>query len=189
MAENNDIPSKSDAELVKLSLTDQDNFLFIIKRYETRLLRYVRRISNASLEDAEDLLQEIFLKVYLKLNDFDQELKFSSWIYRIAHNQVISNYRKLKARPQSISMDENSELIENLIADLDIALAADRSLLKDAIYKILDKLDDKYKEVLVLKYFEDKNYREISDILQKPLGTVGTLLNKAKQKFRQELKK
>ncbi len=178
---------KSDAELVRLSLKDQDNFLYLINRYEQKLLRYIRRISNTSLEDAEDLLQEVFIKVYLKLNDFDQDLKFSSWIYRITHNQVISNYRKLKARPQSILLDAEDDFIESIVADLDIEREVDLSYLRKNIFKILSKLETKYRDVLVLKFLEEKNYREVSDILKKPIGTVGTLINKGKKKFKQEL--
>ena len=78
----------SDLQLVKLSLKDHQNFRYLVERYEPLLLRYMRRIANVSKEEAEDLLQEIFIKVYKNLNGFDQKLKFSSWIYRIAHNEI-----------------------------------------------------------------------------------------------------
>jgi len=180
---------KSDAELVQLSLKNEDYFLYIIKRYEDKLSRYIRRISNIPHEDAEDVLQEVFIKVYYKLNDFDRDLKFSSWIYRIAHNQVVSNYRKLKIRPQRIDLDPNNDLIENLVADLDIETEVDQIYLRKKIFQILNQLDDKNKEILVLKFLEEKNYREISDILKKPMGTVGTLITKAKKQFKEELEK
>ena len=178
---------KSDLELVQLTLKNQDIFLYLIKRYEAKLLRYIQRISNVSSEDAEDLLQEVFIKVYLKLNDFDQDLKFSSWVYRITHNQVISNYRKLKARPQIIYLDPDDNLLNNIIFDLNMAEEVDRVYLRENIFKILNQLERKYKEALVLKFLEEKNYREISDILKKPIGTVGTLINKGKKKFKEEL--
>ena len=189
MSRPNDVLGKSDAELVRLSLQNQDNFLFIVQRYETKLLRYIRRISGVSAEDAEDVLQEVFIKVYLKLNDFDPDLKFSSWIYRITHNQVISHYRWLKARPVGLALGENSQLIDSLISSLNLEADVELALLRADIYKVLNRLDEKYREVIVLKYFEDKNYREISDILKKPMGTVGTLLNKAKDKFRAEFER
>lgn len=180
---------KSDAELVELSLRNQDNFLYLIKRYEPKLLRYIRRISNVPLEDAEDLLQEVFIKVYCKLNDFERDLKFSSWIYRITHNQVISNYRKLKARPQTVFLDPESDFIESIASDLDIEKEVDLSFFKKNIFQILNKLDKKYKEVLILKFLEEKDYREISDILKKPMGSVATLINKGKKNFKKELNK
>ena len=187
MVENEQFSGKNDIELVEMSLKDQDNFLYLIERYEAKLLRYIRRITNIAKEDAEDLLQEVFLKVYLKLNDFDRDLKFSSWIYRITHNEVISNHRKLKARPQSVFLNPENDLINNLVADLDLEKSIEMSLLRDNIFKILDHLEIKYKEILILKFLEDKNYREISDILKIPMGTVGTLINKGKEKFKEEL--
>lgn len=179
----------SDEELVKLTLESQDNFLYLIDRYKGRLTSYIRRLTNISSEDAEDTLQEIFIKVYLNLNDFNGDLKFSSWIYRIAHNQVISNHRKLKARPEGYKVNIDDVAARNLAADINIMAGVDLQILKTNIFKILNKLDEKYREVLVLKFLEEKNYQEISDILKKPAGTVASTINKAKQEFKKELAK
>lgn len=179
----------SDEELVKLTLESQDNFLYLIDRYKGRLTSYIRRLTNISSEDAEDTLQEVFIKVYLNLNDFNGDLKFSSWIYRIAHNQVISNHRKLKARPEGYKINIDDVAARNLAANIDIMAGADLQILKTNIFKILNKLEEKYREVLVLKFLEEKNYQEISDIVKKPLGTVASTINKAKQEFKKELVK
>lgn len=184
MANPNGCEEKTDVELVKLTLKDQDFFACIIKRYEQKLLRYIYRITNIGKEDAEDLLQEIFIKVYKNLNGYDQELKFSSWIYRIAHNQIIDNFRKVKARPDIIDVEVNDDLINNLKSDFDLNREVDEKLLNTEVKGIFVKMDRKYREVLILKYLEDKDYKEISDILKKPKGTVATLLNRAKKQFK-----
>ncbi|PIR06485.1 MAG: hypothetical protein COV55_03005 [Candidatus Komeilibacteria bacterium CG11_big_fil_rev_8_21_14_0_20_36_20] len=181
-----DHQSKTDEELVEFALQKSDNFLYLMKRYETRLLRYIQRISNFSPEDAEDILQEVFLKVYQNLNNFDSGLKFSSWIYRITHNQVISTFRKSKARPEEITF-EVGPILEKISNDFDIDKKIDSQYLKKNIAELLNALDDKYKEVLILKYLEGKDYKEISDILKKPVGTVSTLLNRAKKQFREKI--
>ena len=184
-----DDPNKnSDEELVKLTLVNQDNFLFIMKRYESKLLRYILRISGIKKEDAEDLLQEVFIKVYENLNDFDQKLKFSSWIYRITHNMVIDNFRKMKVRPAIANFNEdiNNKILANIKSDFDIFKEIDIKYLREGIEKVLKKMDRNYKEVLVLRFFEDKSYEEISDILKKPTGTVSTLINRAKKQFKNE---
>ncbi len=178
---------KTDVELVKLTLKNQDYFQYLIERYEDKLLSYIRRISNIALEEAEDILQEVFIKVYINLNDFDPDLKFSSWIYRITHNQVISNYRKLQSRPQKIVLDPESDFLENLASDLDIGKDLDQKYLRKAINKVLASLDLKYREILVLKFLEEKSYQEISDILKKPMGTIASLINRAKKKFKEEI--
>lgn len=187
MNDFNNCQDKSDAEIVRLVFDDQDHFLCLMKRYESRLLRYILRISNSHPDEAEDILQEVFIKVYLNLHSFDQSLKFSSWIYRITHNEVISNYRKNKARPQTIILDINSNILENIASNLDTQREVDLKYLADNIEQILNQLDKKYREVLVLRFLEEKDYREISDILKKPAGTVATLLNRAKKKFKEEL--
>lgn len=192
MLKDNDYQDKTDEELVKLSLENQGDFFYIMKRYEDRLFRYVRRISNFGTEEIEDILQVVFIKVYRNLNSFDladSEVKFSSWIYRITHNHVISEFRKKKVRPEYFSGEINEELLNNLVSNLDLARDTDLKYLKKNINKILAGLDQKYGEVLILKFLEEKDYKEISDILKKPMGTVATLINRGKKQFRQEIKK
>ncbi|MDD5071437.1 MAG: RNA polymerase sigma factor [Patescibacteria group bacterium] len=189
MPENNNHKEKTDEELVNLSLNNQDCFLYLMKRYEKKLLAYILKISSFNHDEAEDILQEVFIKIYKNLNDFDTGLKFSSWAYRITHNQVISHYRKVKSRPQAVSLDLNDKILANLSSDLDIREEIDISYFKKNVKKILENLDIKYREVLVLKFLEEKGYKEISDILKKPMGTVATLINRAKREFRQELER
>lgn len=180
---------KTDEEIVILALDNQVYFATLIERYEKKLMAYVLRISNFSIEEAEDVLQEVFIKVYTNLNAFDPDLKFSSWIYRITHNQVVSMHRKAQARPQGDSIDADEELLRKLASSFDTSNEANIELLKENINKILNKIDAKYREVLVLRFLEEKDYKEISDIIKKPMGTVATLLNRAKTAFRKEMKK
>ena len=178
----------TDEELVKMVLEQGHGyFLQIMKRYESKLLRYVKRLSNVSHEDAEDLLQEIFIKVYQNLNSFSGKYKFSAWIYRIAHNEIISNYRKLKAKGKDSIVKIDDELFNEISSDLDLNKEIDQRLLGEAILKRILALDNRYREALILKYFEDKDYREISFILKKPLGTVGTLIGRAKKQLKDKL--
>ena len=187
MINNDQVEKMSDEDIVKLALQNQDYFLHIINRYQLRLFNFIRRITNASTEDAEDLLQEIFLKIYLNLNDFDRGLKFSSWAYAIARNQVISHHRKLQARAEGHTVALEDESVKQIAADFDIKNNIDLQCLRENVFKILDNLDDKYREVLVLKFLEEKSYQEISDIIKKPIGTVGSMMNKAKTEFQKEL--
>lgn len=176
-----------DSDLVRLSLADQDQFSHIISRYRDRLARYIRRLGAINNEDEEDILQDIFLKVYLNLNDFNQDLKFSSWIYRIAHNQVISHFRKRQVRPEAHSLPIDSEGLQLLAKDISLERQSDAILRHEAIATALQKIEPRHREVLILKFFEDKSYQEISDILKKPEGTVASLLNRAKKSLYQAL--
>jgi RNA polymerase sigma-70 factor (ECF subfamily) len=175
--------SPTDSELVARALETPRAFGAIIELYEQPLLRYVMRLSDVSREDAEDVLQETFLKVYQHLNDYDESLSLSSWLYRIAHNQVISEWRKRKARPHGHVTDVEDYVINTIAKDFETLNDIDAQLLKQRISGMLAQLDVKYREVLVLYFFEDKSYKEIADILRKPPGTIATLLNRAKKKF------
>ena len=175
-----------DEQLVQLSLKDQDCFYYLMKRYETKILRYINRLTNVSHEEAEDILQEIFIKAYQNLNGFNQKLKFSSWIYRIAHNEIINQYRKNKLRLAVIplNIEDKANLIDS-ISDKTETNGEYVSLENaEKIREALAMLPDKYREILVLRYLEDKSYNEISDILRKPPGTVATQINRAKASFK-----
>ncbi|MBD3251665.1 sigma-70 family RNA polymerase sigma factor [Candidatus Uhrbacteria bacterium] len=186
MVHSPDLQTKTDEELAELSLKQQEVFGVLIQRYQERLLRYILRISGTKKEDAEDILQDTFIKVYQNLNGFDPKQKFSSWIYRITRNEVISNYRKLQARAEGRTDYVEESAFYALASDLDITRDIEMKDLRQTICKVLEEMDPKYREVLVLKYLEEKDYKEISYILKKPMGTVATLLNRAKKRFTQQ---
>lgn len=178
---------KDDNELVRLTLENPEYFYCIISRYEKIIGYYIRRISSMPKEDVEDILQDVFISVYKNLNDFDNSLKFSSWIYRIAHNKTVSAWRKIKVRPQSILTDEDTKLFDFIASDENILRDLERKYDAQELRLALEKIGTKYKEVLVLKFLEDKDYKEISDILKKPMGTIATLINRAKKKLKDEV--
>ncbi len=184
MAETPDFQKKSDQEIVQLTLGEQDNFLYIVNRYEKKLLYFIMRISSVSLEEAQDLLQEIFIKIYQNLNSYDQTLKFSSWAYRIARNHVISHHRKNKNKPSMVYVEVNEEALNNLADEFDINKKIDHQILKENISQSLNNIENKYREIIILKYFEEKSYQEISDILKMPPGTVATYLSRGKKQFK-----
>jgi len=177
-----DCSNKNDNELVALTLEDKGYFRCLMDRYEEKLKRYILRLSNVNLEEAEDILQDVFIKVYKNLRDFDKDLKFSSWIYRITHNQVISHHRHKSARPQLTGISE--EIIKNLRAELDLVDRTEAGFLSGEIFAVLNQLKPNHREILLLKFFEEKSYEEISDILKKPAGTVATLIRAAKKEFK-----
>lgn len=178
------IHDKTDKELVKLTQKDPAVFGVLMTRYENRMLVYIRRISSVTTEEAEDILQDSFLKAYKNLNSFDSSLSFSSWLYRIVHNETISAWRKNKSRPQGNMAQVDDEFLERIVDSQDIVEEMDREILKKVMTSVMVDMDDRYREILILKYIEDKNYDEISDILKKPAGTVATHISRAKKQFR-----
>jgi RNA polymerase sigma-70 factor, ECF subfamily len=189
MAEDKLNKNQADIVLVKNTLANSEEFGRIIEKYQEPLRRYVRRIARPSPDELDMLLQDIFIKAYENLNDFDQSLSFSSWIYRIAHNESVDYHRKKKHFGGSLDdptgEDEGATLAETIAADDDIILEVDRQYIKRNIARVLEEMDPKYRAVLVLKFLEDKDYQDISDILRKPPGTIATLIHRAKKEFRE----
>ncbi|MCA9364793.1 MAG: sigma-70 family RNA polymerase sigma factor [Candidatus Moranbacteria bacterium] len=180
--------SFSDIELVEKAKTNPDFFTPLVRRWQERLFFYVRRISYFNTEDAEDLVQETFLKVYRYLNDYDQSFAFSTWLYRIARNTVFDAIRARKARPHDVYLEE-TEAVSLFLSQTDISK---KIVQKDSfamIVSLIQALPYKYKEVMVLRYLEEKTYEEIMDIIQKPKGTVAALLNRARKQIVSEARR
>jgi len=174
----------SDQEIIR-QITEENKDLFseVIERYQKPLFRYIYRLGHFSSDECEDILQETFIKVYKNLRAFDLKRKFSSWIYRIAHNETI-NY--IKKRKKEVSLEENNfdeVLPDNTDLFQELEVKEKFKKVKKEIYK----LEIKYREVLILRYFQQKSYEEISDILRKPVNTVGTLISRAKKNLKENL--
>lgn len=178
----------SDSQIVELSKNNPDAFEIIVLRYQKRLFFYIKRISFFTDEDIEDIIQEVFIKAYRYLNDFDNGFAFSTWIYRIARNTTIDQIRKKNTRPQTADL-EDEELVKIFRSDQDMANELE---IKDDLEKAkraIHKLPFKYREALILKLLEDKSYEEMVDILRKPKGTVAALVSRGRKMLAAELEK
>jgi len=178
---------KTDAEIIELAKGNADFFGVLMERYETPLLRYIHRISSFDRDDAEDILQESFIKAYRNLNDFDHDSKFSSWMYRIVRNQTIDVARKRKIRV-TVSIDEH-DLTHILRATTDIEDETARKYDLARINVVVRSLPETYREALILRFLEEKSYEEIMDILHLPKGTVATLISRGKKILHENLSK
>lgn len=177
----------ADGELVELAKQEPEFFGLLMERYQAPLLRYVRRLTQLSPEDAEDLLQEIFIKIYQNLNEYDEVLKFSSWAYRITHNHIIDYFRRISARPRTSILEEYEwEKIVQPGVNLEKKLITQECIEK--IKECIQQLPLKYREVLILRFMEELEYEEIMDILKKPKGTVATLIARGREKLFADLK-
>jgi RNA polymerase sigma-70 factor, ECF subfamily len=177
-----DIAKLSDEEIVKIVREkDQELYSEIIRRFEAKLARYLRRFIVDS-DETQDVLQEVFIKTFRNLYGFDLKRKFSSWIYRIAHNEAL-NHLKKNGRTISLSEQEYKIVDEKLDLKKEMETEADHTQINNT----LDKLKEKYREPLILYFFEDKSYEEIGDILHLPTSTVGTLIARGKKQLRKKL--
>ena len=186
---NNICKDISDEELIKKSLINIDYFACVYERYESKLIRYILRISAFSYEEAEEILQESFIKIWKNINGFDQKMKFSSWAYTIVHNETLSHFRKSKSFGKDLKQNLDYEMFVQLPGSIDIESDVHKTFEGEEIHRMLLEIPIKYRDVLVLKFIEDKSYTEISNILKKPEGTIATLINRAKKYFQEVYKK
>jgi RNA polymerase sigma-70 factor (ECF subfamily) len=175
--------AQTDLAAVRAALADPVAYTPLVDRYAGQILRYIQRISGVSTADAEDLTQLTFIRAYQSLNAFDQQLTFSTWLYRIAHNLTVSDHRARTARAQTISLT-SADLAPLVASTVGPEQALDQALLAEQVRSLLTTLPAAQREVLVLYYLEDKSYEEISDILRTPAGTVASLLSRARATLR-----
>ncbi len=171
-------------ESIAVMVREENKELFgeLIQRYQLKLTHYLRKFIY-SPDELEDVLQVVFIKTFQNLYGFNKDQKFSSWIYRIAHNEAVNSLKKNSRHMLSLD-DEEYRLIDEKI---NLPKLIDGKILQTKMEKALVQLKDKYREVLVLYFFEQKTYEEISDILRVPMNTVGTLLSRGKSQLKSYL--
>ncbi len=163
------------AEMVRSQ--DKELYIHIVKRYENKLLRYVDYLIKDK-DMSADIVQGTFIKAFINLNSFKTKKKFSSWIYRIAHNEALNSIKKYK---KEVRMDLKFD-------HADTKEIEDEFNKKEITIKVnmcLNRLPVTYSEPLVLYFLEEKSYQEISDILRIPMGTVGIKIRRAKMLMKQ----
>lgn len=169
----NDSEKLSDEEIVeKVRSNDQELYSVIVERYQHKLLRYATNLIKDE-HKAVDVVQESLIKAFINLNSFDAGKKFSSWVYRIVHNEAMNSVKKYpKEVPLLDDVDFQSD--ENIENDFEQRETIAR------VEKCLGEMPLLYSESLTLLYVEEKSYTEISDILRIPMGTVATRIRRAK---------
>lgn len=171
--------SQNDVELLRRARKDPEVFGVLMERYEKPLKRYLMRLTGWGSEEISDILQEAFIKAYRHLNDYDETLKFSTWMYRITHNQAIDVLRSPQARPflSQVSLEDVEQFIPTeKDTEAEFLRQDDLAKVREAI---LD-LPLVYRDALVLRFLEERSYEEIVDILKKPKGTVATLIRRGR---------
>jgi RNA polymerase sigma-70 factor (ECF subfamily) len=184
-----DVSEKTDEEVIFLIQSGKIEFFdTIICRYEDRIKRYAWKFLSDG-EDINDVIQDIFIKSYINIQSFDTKRKFSSWIFRIAHNELINTLKKRKKKTLPLF---NLDIFfpqhpPNLNDGLNQQI--DRHNIEKMINETLDQIESKYREPIILYYLEDLTYKEIADVMEIPISTVGIRIKRAKEIMQLILKK
>ncbi len=185
-------PQTDDVELIAAVLKgSQEKFGELVERYQGRLVNYLFRLLRDG-EEAHDLAQEVFLKVYQALDRYDPRYKFSTWLFRVARNAAIDQIRK--RRVQFVSMDRRRD--DDGPAGTweppsrDASPYSDLRNLErgDAIQRCIDALPWEYRQLIVLRHYGELTYDEIATSQKMPLGTVKNKLFRARQMLKESLR-
>lgn len=164
----------------------------LVQRYMDRVYTIVYRIVNHR-EEAEDITQEVFVKVFNGLNKFDQKSSFSTWLYRIATNSALDAFDKLKKHRKDTSFVSSRVDGEEVVEALNLQespapgpeVSAVQSELRECIQRVLKTLDLDHRRVILLRDFEDLSYDEIADVLQAKLSAVKMRIHRARLAFQE----
>lgn len=180
-----------EAHLAKLSREgDRNAFAELVDIYKDKIFHLSYRMMN-NAQEAEDVVQETFLRVYLNLHRYDETLKFSTWIFRIATNLCIDRLRKRKA---IYSLD--ADMADSEGTDWYALLPSDGetpekqlvvSETREEVRRAIASLPEKYKSVIILRYLHDLSLQEIGDVLDMPITTVKTRVHRGREYLRKRL--
>lgn len=175
-----------DLALIEAALEgDRAAFGDLVHRYQDRLHAAMLQVTG-STEEAEDVVQDAFVRAFLKLDTFQNHSQFFTWLYRIAFNSALSRMRK---RRGTTSIEQAREAIGQ--EPIDNVAAPDAQLLRDeqiaSVRVALLKLSDDHRTILVLREMEDHAYEQIAEVLQISIGTVRSRLSRARAQLRTTL--
>ncbi|HHU78280.1 MAG: RNA polymerase sigma factor [Caldicoprobacterales bacterium] len=162
----------------------------LIGLYEKKIYNYCLRMTN-SREDAEDLTQEVFVRVYRNLNKFRGKSRLSTWIYRIAHNVCIDQYRRTKAVSISISQPRGADDEREMELPAESPSPEEEIIRREEQERLLEcisRLKPAYRTVIVLRDIQNHSYEEIAEILSLPLGTVKSHISRARAALREAVR-
>ncbi|MCZ0756907.1 RNA polymerase sigma factor SigW [Anoxybacillus sp. J5B_2022] len=169
---------------------DQNAYAEIVELYKDKVYRICYRMLG-NRHEAEDAAQEAFIRAYVNIDTYNPTMKFSSWLYRIATNLSIDKLRKKKPDvylDEEVSGTEGLTMYSQLPAtDASPEDTVESLELQETVQKAIEKLPEKYRSVIVLKYMEDLSLQEISEILDLPIGTVKTRIHRGREALRKHL--
>ena len=181
----------TDADVVKSVLSgDQNAFAYLVERYQKGLVTYIYHMVH-QYDEALELTQEVFLKVYENLSRYDGQFKFSTWLYKIASNHTIDHLRRQHMTTTSIQesqSDPDHPEIPLESATLNPHDAYHNKAILEEVKKAVDALPQSYRELIILRHFNFRSYEEMAKITGLPVGTVKNRIFRARQLMMERLK-
>lgn len=192
LLEKRDKQKKEDFAIIRRAMSgEQQAYDQLMNRYQPQIFSLMYRMVHVRTE-AEDLVQEAFMKAFSSLRNFNFEYAFSTWLYKIATNNCIDHLRKKKLNMLSIDAPVSYKDSEYHIELPDLTYYPDKDMIRREhnliIQKAIDELPEKYKRVILLRHSEELSYEEIAQLLRIPIGTVKARLFRARELLNKFLK-
>jgi len=162
---------------------DASAFGALIKDYRKQLFTYLLKICN-NRTTAEDLFQDTLIRVWSGLPNYNEQNKFSSWLFSIAHNTAMDSFRRKKVRSRVIHTDELPEFTDGMNPQKEVELKETKDMLLDAV----NTLSDKQKQVFLLRQHGELSFKEIAELTEQPLNTVLSQMHYSVKKIRKILR-
>lgn len=177
----------TDGELIVDAVSGQtESFEELVRRYQRPITGYVFRMLG-DYESSLDVTQEVFIKVYNSLHKYSPEYKFSTWLYRIAHNAAIDHMRRNPISPQSLEAENSDGTYQIQVESSRPSPEQDRerSEWRKEIDAVVKCLPPSYRDLILLRHSRDLSYDEIAEVTGLPLGTVKNRLFRAREMMRE----
>ncbi len=159
----------------------------LVKRYKDRLLNFVFRYFN-NREQAEDVVQETLIKLYTHASYYKNIAKFSTWIFTIAKNNALTELRKNKRKQTDSLWTDDGKVIDINSKDQSLDVKVQNEIAIDQLNKFLDEIPENFRIAVVLRDFQELSYDEISKILEIPIGTIKSRINRGRLQLAEKMK-
>ena len=184
----NDKFKYSDEKLIlRFQKGDINAYNELVKRYKDRLLNFVLRYFN-NVEQAEDVVQDTLIKLYTHASYYKNVAKFSTWIFTIAKNNALTELRKNKRKKTDSLWTDDGQVIDINSKEESLDSKVQNEIAIDQLNKFLDEIPENFRMAVVLRDFQELSYEEISKILEIPIGTIKSRINRGRIQLAEKMK-
>ena len=188
LSDMNDKFKYSDEKLIlRFQEGDINAYNELVKRYKDRLLNFVLRYFN-NVEQAEDVVQDTLIKLYTHASYYKNVAKFSTWIFTIAKNNALTELRKNKRKKTDSLWTEDGQIIDISSKEESLDSKVQNEIAIDQLNKFLDEIPENFRMAVVLRDFQELSYEEISKILEIPIGTIKSRINRGRIQLAEKMK-
>ena len=188
LSDMNDKFKYSDEKLIlRFQEGDINAYNELVKRYKDRLLNFVLRYFN-NVEQAEDVVQDTLIKLYTHANYYKNVAKFSTWIFTIAKNNALTELRKNKRKKTDSLWTDDGQVIDINSKEESLDSKVQNEIAIDQLNKFLDEIPENFRMAVVLRDFQELSYEEISKILEIPIGTIKSRINRGRIQLAEKMK-